>query len=260
MPQDLICLPAMPPQDVMTSKKGEDTKNNNKENEIYNSDSEVSGKENDKVTQNEESNEETSVDEDTTKTDTNYHQIYIKASQVRREIEAKAAATQKKQAEDVNKNREWEGGLVLEKKLVCVLKCPKERNTIRPPYLPVEIIEVITYSKTNNIRYKLCSKDTILTGTYGREQLKPRPYLSSIMMGIKYPSLNKKNTMSLSDACNAYLDVTGKQTKCRCSKVCSTSKTCKCRKLNKFCTKFCHGTHGHGCCRMRADDDEDDEN
>jgi hypothetical protein len=27
----------------------------------------------------------------------------------------------------------------------------------------------------------------------------------------------------------------------------------------KFCTKFCHGTHGHGCCRMRADDDGDDD-
>jgi hypothetical protein len=40
MPQDLICLPAMPPQVIMTSKKGEDTKKN-KENEIYNSDSEV---------------------------------------------------------------------------------------------------------------------------------------------------------------------------------------------------------------------------
>jgi hypothetical protein len=80
IPQDLICLPAKPPQDVMTSKKGEDTKNNNKETEIYNSDSEVSGKEIDKVTQNEENNEETSMDEDTAKTDTNYHQIYIKAS------------------------------------------------------------------------------------------------------------------------------------------------------------------------------------
>ncbi len=78
----------------------------------------------------------------------------------------------------MNKTREWEGGLVLEKGLLCVLKCPKERNTLSPPYLPVEIIEVITYSKlSNNISYKVCSKDAILTGTYGREQLKPRPYL-----------------------------------------------------------------------------------
>ncbi len=57
---------------------------------------------------------------------------------------------------------------MLEKGLVCVLKCPKERNTLSPPYLPVEIIEVITYSKTNNIRYKVCTKDAILTGTFGR--------------------------------------------------------------------------------------------
>ena len=148
---------------------------------------------------------------------------------------------------------------MLEKGLVCVLKCPKERNTLSPPYLPVEIIEVITYSKTNTIRYKVCTKDAILTGTFGREQLKPRPYLSPKMMGIKCTSLDKKTTLSLSDACNAYLKVTGKQTRCRCKTDCSTSNTCKCRKLNKFCTKFCHGTHGHGCCRMRADDDSDDD-
>jgi hypothetical protein len=59
----------------------------------------------------------------------------------------------------------------------------------------------------------VCSKDAILTGTYGREQLKPRLYLSPMMMGIKYTPLDKKTTLSLSDACNAYLDVTGKQTK-----------------------------------------------
>ena len=64
----------------------------NKETEIYNSDSEVEGKENDKMTQDEEDNKETSVDEDTTKSGTNYHQMYLKASQQRREIEAKAAA------------------------------------------------------------------------------------------------------------------------------------------------------------------------
>ncbi len=33
----------------------------------------------------------------------------------------------KRSKHNVNKNREWEGGLVLEKGLVCVLKCPKER-------------------------------------------------------------------------------------------------------------------------------------
>jgi hypothetical protein len=62
MPQGLICLPAKPPQDEMTSKKGEDKNNNNKETEIYRSDSEVEGKENDKV--NKEHNENTSVDDD----------------------------------------------------------------------------------------------------------------------------------------------------------------------------------------------------
>ncbi len=78
------------------------------------------------MTQNEEDNKETSQDDNTTKPGTNYHQIYLKASKQRREIEAKAAAAQKKQADDVNKNREWEGGLVLEKGLLCVLKCSKE--------------------------------------------------------------------------------------------------------------------------------------
>jgi hypothetical protein len=126
-------------------------------------------------------------------TGTNYHQnhqIYLKASKQRCEIEAKAAAAQKKQADDVKKNREWVGGLVLQKGLVSILKCPKERNTLSPPYFPVEIIEVITYSKSNNIRYKVCIKDAILTGLFGREQLKPRPYLSHKMTGIKFTSID----------------------------------------------------------------------
>ncbi len=80
------------------------------------------------MTQNKEHNNNTSQDDGT-----NYHQIYLKASQQRCEIEAKVVAAQKKQADDVNKNREWEGGLVLEKGLVCVLKCPKERNTLIKP-------------------------------------------------------------------------------------------------------------------------------
>jgi hypothetical protein len=56
-----------------------------------------------------------SQDDNTTKPDTNYHQIYLKAWKQRCEIEAKAAAAQKKQADGVNKNREWEGCLVLER-------------------------------------------------------------------------------------------------------------------------------------------------
>jgi hypothetical protein len=44
------------------------------------------------VTQNKEHNKDTSQDDDTTKPGTNYHQIYLKASQQRCEIEAKAAA------------------------------------------------------------------------------------------------------------------------------------------------------------------------
>ncbi len=93
------------------------------------------------MTQNKEHNKDTFQDDDTTKSGTNYHQMYVKVSQQRCEIEAKAAVAQKKQSDNVNKNREWEGGLVLEKRLVCVLKCPKERNTLSPQYLPVEIIK-----------------------------------------------------------------------------------------------------------------------
>ncbi len=107
----------------------------------------------------------------------------------------------------------------------------------------------------------MCSKGAILTGIYGREQLRSRPYLSPTLMGINYASLDKKTMLSLSDTCNSYLKVMEKQTRCRCSrcsKDCSTSNNGKCRKLHKFCTKFCPEKYGHGCCRMRADDDEDE--
>jgi hypothetical protein len=43
VPQDLICLPSMPPQDVISLEEGagQETQQNNKEEEIYRSDSEV---------------------------------------------------------------------------------------------------------------------------------------------------------------------------------------------------------------------------
>jgi hypothetical protein len=103
----------------------------NNEEESYTSDGDVSGKENDKVTQKNEDRQDTSKDGDNTPKDgVNYHQIYVKASKKRHEIEAKAAAAQKKQADDVNKKKEWEGVLLLEKCLVCVLKCTKERDEL----------------------------------------------------------------------------------------------------------------------------------
>ena len=68
------------------------------------------------MTQNNEDRQDTSKDGDNTPKDgVNYHQIHVKASKKRHEIEAKAAAAQKKQADGVNKNREWEGCLVLER-------------------------------------------------------------------------------------------------------------------------------------------------
>ncbi len=72
-----------------------------------------------------------------------------------------------------------------------VLKCPKGMNVLSPPYLPVEIVEFITYAKKNITRYRLCSKDAILNGIYGREQLKPRLFLTEKGMGIHYESLDK---------------------------------------------------------------------
>ncbi len=91
MPQDLICSPTMTPEDVITLEKGaeQETQKHNKEEDGKRSDSEVSIKDDDKVTQNKEDNEETSQDDNTTKPGTNYHQIYLKSSQQRCEIEPK---------------------------------------------------------------------------------------------------------------------------------------------------------------------------
>jgi hypothetical protein len=104
------------------------------------SDSELSGKENGRVKQNEEVTQDKS-------------QVMIPLKTVQTIIrytlghKSKAAAAQRKPADDVNRGREWEGGLVLEKGMVGVLNCPKKRNALIPPYFPVEIIEVITFQQ-----------------------------------------------------------------------------------------------------------------
>ena len=55
----------------------------------------------------------------------------------------------------------------------------------------------------------------------------------------------KNISMSETQAGEIYSASGGKLSYCQCKKDCLTSKTCKCRKLKKFCGAKCHGGTGN---------------
>jgi len=84
-----------------------------------------------------------------------------------------------------------------------------------------------------------------LKGTYGREQLTPWPEQTAEGLGINYARLDKNKGITMTKAGEMYSKLGVKLSFCRCKKMdCSTSKTCKCKKLGKFCGQFCHGGSG----------------
>lgn len=105
------------------------------------------------------------------------------------------------------------------------LEMPNDKSTLTPNHLPVQVCGVIYYKKTGNIRCKLCSKDGILKGTCGREQLSPAPQHTAHGLGIFYQWLDRKKTITMTEAGEKYCLAGGKLSYCHCKKDCSLSKT-----------------------------------
>jgi hypothetical protein len=61
----------------------------------------------------------------------NYYKVFDKKANFRMDLEATAATEQRKQAAAVNKNRAWDGGEMLPKGTVCLLKISEgEKNSV----------------------------------------------------------------------------------------------------------------------------------
>lgn len=128
--------------------------------------------------------------------------------------------------------------------IVCTVEMPKDKRTLTPNHLPVMVCGVIYYKKSGSIRYRLCSKDGILKGTFGREQLTPAPQHTAEGLGIFYKKLDRKKIITMREAGEKYCPAGRKFSYCRCTKDCAVSKTWKCRKANKFCNQHCHKANG----------------
>jgi hypothetical protein len=122
------------------------------------------------------------------------------------------------------------------------LKLSHDKNSVGVKELPVVITSLHYYKQSGNIRYKVASKDGHITGTYGREELRPQQHITAKLMGIDIASLGKGTNAALTplQAHSRYLPIGGKNTKCRCKTDCSKLSTCSCRKAGKLCTKHCH--------------------
>lgn len=165
---------------------------------------------------------------------------YRKTAENRKSLESRAAAAQEQQARDVNKNRSYSGGENLPKDTICLLTLGPEKNNVGIKNLPVMITQVMYYKQSDTMRYKLCCKEGLLQGTYGRGELEPQAHLTGNLMGINVSKLDKAQTLTPYQAHDRYLKIGGKNRSCRCRTDCSKSKSCKCRKLGKLCTKHCH--------------------
>jgi hypothetical protein len=192
-----------------------------------------------------DSNNKNNEEKDTTTTMSskrNYFKVVNEKSKIRTEMEETAANGQKKQAVEVNKYRKWEGGETIPKGTVCLLKLSQDKNSVGVKELPVVITSLHYYKQSGNIRYRVASKDGHITGTYGREELRPLQQITAKLIGIDIASLGKGTNAALTplQAQSRYLPIGEKNKKCRCKTNCSKSSTCSCRKAGKLCTKHCH--------------------
>ena len=176
--------------------------------------------------------------------DINYKKMFLEGAQRRKHREKVGNTAQKKQADAVNRNRTLGDGTVLPWGSIVVLKMPKDRNDFGFPNLPCMVIGINHYKKSNAIRYRLCSPDAVLQGTFGTNQIRPCPQFDALSVGINYEKI-KNISMSETQAGEIYSASGGKLSYCQCKKDCLTSKTCKCRKLKKFCGAKCHGGTGN---------------
>ncbi len=154
-----------------------------------------------------------------------YMKLYSDKSECGTALESMAAAGQKKQADDVNRERSWGAGEHLPKDTMCTLELTKDKAKLGINDLPMQIVNLMYYKQSESIRYQLCCKEGLLKGTYGRNELNPQPHLNLELMA---------------EAHEKYLDIEGKNKSCRCKIDCSKSKSYKCRKYGQLCNKYCH--------------------
>jgi hypothetical protein len=69
-------------------------------------------------------------------------------------------------------------------------------------------------------------------------------------MGINVKQHEDKKTITALDAHALYLNIGGKRSYCRCKGDCSKSRSCKCKKNNKLCTKYCHNKQENLLCQL----------
>jgi hypothetical protein len=130
---------------------------------------------------------------------------YKKKADNRKSFESRTAAAQEQQARDVNKNRSYSGGGNLPKDITCLLTLGPEKNNVGIKNLPVMITQVMYYKQSDTILYKLCCKDGLLQGTYGRGELEPQAHLTANLMGINVLQLDKAQTLTPYQAHDRYL-------------------------------------------------------
>jgi hypothetical protein len=131
---------------------------------------------------------------------------------------------------------------MLPKGTVCLLKISDEKNSIGVKDLPAVITGLHYYSQSGNIRYKVRSKDSFISGAFSRGELRPQEHVTAKLMGINVAGLEKSKEKALTplQAHSRYLPIGEKNTKCRCKRDCSKSTKCSCKKAGKFYTKHCH--------------------
>jgi hypothetical protein len=91
------------------------------------------------------------------------------------------------------------------------------------------------------IRYKLCTTDGVLKGTYGREQLVPTQRVTGTLLQIYYHKISKVPEITLTRAGEVHTKLTGLLSYCRCIKgTCTNNKTCSWKRVGRVCGKNCH--------------------
>ncbi len=175
-------------------------------------------------------------DEDTT----NLCKVVTDSMKQRKELESRAYKGQEKQAKQVNNRRFLRGGEVLGLWTCCTIKMPQQRSQHVPANLPVQICGTST-TENGNVRYKLYTKNGVLKGTYGREQLVPTPRVTGTLLQINYDNISTAPELSLTRAGEVHTKLTGRLSYCRCIKgACNSSKSCICKKEGRVCGKNCH--------------------
>jgi hypothetical protein len=89
---------------------------------------------------------------------------------------------------------------------------PQEHSQHVLANLPVQICGT-SMTEIGNIRYKLCTKDGVLKGTYGREQLVPTCRVTGTLLQINYNKISKAPEITLTREEEVHTKLTGRLTK-----------------------------------------------